>query len=88
MNRWNMKDAKGHGSNPRGGSGMGHHEKILRDNLKNPLKGLFLGGPQPAEAESILRSQYGYNDKQIGALKGGGDPRYNEIIARNPALTG
>jgi hypothetical protein len=61
------KDAKGHGSEAR----SGHEHAIAVDTVKNPLKGLFLGGPNAAQAESNLRGKFGYNDAEIGKLKGG-----------------
>lgn len=45
-----------------------HQKKILIDTVKNPLKSL-LGGPDAEESEKILRSKFGYTDKQIQALK-------------------
>ena len=47
-----------------------HQLKILKDTVKNPSKGLFLGGPTAEEAEKILRSKFGFSDKQIQDLKG------------------
>jgi hypothetical protein len=76
------KDAKGHGSEAR----SGHEHAIAVDTVKNPLKGLFLGGPSADQAERSLRNRFGYNDAEIGKLKGGGDPRYEDIVARNPSL--
>lgn len=46
-----------------------HQERICRDTVKNPLKGLFLGGPSAEEAERILREKFGYNDQKIQKLK-------------------
>ena len=43
-----------------------HQERICKDTIKNPLKGIFLGGPT---AEEILRKDFGYTDKQIQKLK-------------------
>jgi hypothetical protein len=45
-----------------------HQLKILRDTVKNPLKGM-LGGPSAEEAEQILRDKYKYTDAQIRQLK-------------------
>jgi uncharacterized protein YjbI with pentapeptide repeats len=47
-----------------------HQLKILIDNVKNPLKGKFLGGPSAEEAEEILREKFRYTDAQIKKLKG------------------
>lgn len=46
-----------------------HQEKILRDTVKNPMKGIFLGGPSAEEAEKILRTKFKYSDAQIKKLK-------------------
>ena len=42
-----------------------HQLKILKDTVRNPAKGMFLGGPSAQEAEEILKSKFGYSDKQI-----------------------
>ena len=47
-----------------------HQLRILKDTVRNPLKGAFLGGPSAAEAEAVLRDKFKFNDKQIAALKG------------------
>ncbi len=73
-----MKDAKGHGSDGRGGSGNpadAHQHAIARDTVKNPMKGSFLGGPNAAQAEDILRNKFGYTDAKIAALKNMNEPR-------------
>lgn len=75
------KDAKGHGSEAR----SGHEHAIAVDTVKNPLKGLFLGGPNAEQSESKLRGRFGYSDKEISGLKGGGDPRYDGIKANMDA---
>ena len=46
-----------------------HQLKILKDTVKNPMKGKFLGGPSAEEAEKILRQKFGYTDSQIKKLK-------------------
>lgn len=46
-----------------------HQLKILKDTVKNPMKGKFLGGPSAEEAEEILRTKFGYSDAQIKKLK-------------------
>lgn len=43
--------------------------KILKDTVKNPAKGMFLGGPSAEEAEKILKQKFGYSDAQIKKLK-------------------
>ncbi len=45
-----------------------NQEKIARDTVKNPAKGLFLGGPSAEESETFLRS-IGYSDAEIQKLK-------------------
>ncbi len=45
-----------------------HQHRILRDTVKNPLKGL-LGGPSAEEAEAELRRKFKYNDVMIRKLK-------------------
>ena len=47
-----------------------HQLRVLKDTVKNPLKGVFLGGPSAEESEKILRDKFGYTDKQISNLKG------------------
>lgn len=75
-----MKDAKGHGSNPRGGSSGSnpfdyHQHRIAVDTLKMPdaIAGV-MGPPSKAEAEATLRNKFGYGDSDIAALKGGAYP--------------
>ena len=46
-----------------------HQKRICVDTVRNPLKGLFLGGPSAAEAEKTLRERFGFTDAQIAALK-------------------
>ena len=46
-----------------------HQLKILKDTVKNPAKGMFLGGPSAEEAEKILKQKFGYTDAQIKKLK-------------------
>jgi len=46
-----------------------HQLRILKDTVKNPLKGKFLGGPSADEAEKTLRSKFGFTDAQISKLK-------------------
>ena len=45
-----------------------HQKKILIDTVKNPMKGMFLGGPNAEEAERILRTKFGYTDAKIKHL--------------------
>ena len=45
-----------------------NQEKIAIDTVKNPNKSL-LGGPTASEAEKMLRTKFGYTDKQIAKLK-------------------
>ena len=46
-----------------------HQLRILRDTVKNPAKGMFLGGPTAEEAEKTLKEEFGYTDEQIKKLK-------------------
>lgn len=48
-----------------------HELKIAIDTVKNPAKGIFLGGPTAEEAEKKLRQKYGYTEAQIKKLKTG-----------------
>lgn len=45
-----------------------HQKKIAIDTIKNPDKAL-LGGPSVKEAEEILKTKFGYTQKQIDNLK-------------------
>ncbi len=47
-----------------------HQLRILKDSVRNPLKGLFLGGPSAEEAEYILRSKFRFTSEQIQNMKG------------------
>ena len=42
--------------------------KVLLDTVRNPAKGMFLGGPSAEEAEEILREKYKYTDAEIAKL--------------------
>lgn len=46
-----------------------HQLRILKDTVRNPSKGKFLGGPSAEEAEETLRKDFKYTDKQIADLK-------------------
>jgi guanylate kinase len=46
-----------------------HQLRICRDTVRNPAKGIFLGGPDAEEAEQILREKFNYTDEQIQHLK-------------------
>jgi hypothetical protein len=46
-----------------------HQKKICIDNLKNPMKGRFLGGPDAAESEKLLREKFGLSDSEIARIK-------------------
>ncbi len=48
-----------------------HQLRILKDTVRNPLKGQFLGGPSAEEAEETLRSKFRFTSEQIRNLKGG-----------------
>src|SRR5665811_1375456 len=80
------KDAKGHGSEAR----SGHEHTIAVDTVKNPMKGVFLGGPTAGQAESKLRSRFGYSDNEISNLKGssGGQPVASDAHAAATLASG
>jgi len=63
-----------------------HEHAIAKDTVKNPLKGVFLGGPNAVQAEATLRSRFGYNDAKIAKLKGDFDKReyFNRYSAASP----
>lgn len=46
-----------------------HQKGICIDTVRNPLKGLLLGGPTAEEAERILRQKFGFDDHMIQGLK-------------------
>ena len=52
-----------------------HQKRILIDTIKNPAKGVFLGGPSFAEAKEILMKKFGYTEEQIKKLSKDSDPR-------------
>jgi hypothetical protein len=47
-----------------------HQHKILCDNVRNPMKALFLSNTTAEESEKTLREKFGYTDKDIEKLKG------------------
>jgi hypothetical protein len=66
-------------------------KRIAIDTVKNPSKAL-LGGPSVDEAESILKTKFGYSDKQIAKLKESvlneesGISRFNKEDPNNPEV--
>jgi len=46
-----------------------HQLRILKDTVRNPLKGQFLGGPSAEEAEDVLRSKFRFTSEQIRNLR-------------------
>jgi len=44
--------------------------RICIDTVKNPLKGYFLGGPTQEEAIDIIKSKFGFTNKDIKKLTG------------------
>jgi len=42
-----------------------HQFKILIDTVKNPLKGIFLGGPTQAESIEILKTKFKLTTDEI-----------------------
>ena len=86
------KDAKGHGSEKRGGADMSNplnsnQHKVLTDTLKMPsaMAGV-MGGPSQAEAEATLRGKFGYGDKDIAALTGKGIGGVSGAVRANPNM--
>ena len=57
-----------------------HQLRILKDTVRNPLKGQFLGGPSAEEAEETLRSKFRFTSEQIRNLKGGA--RHGDMSSR------
>lgn len=57
-----------------------HQKRILIDTIKNPTKGMFLGGPSFAEAKEILMKKFGYTEQQIKKLSTDSDPRGYKVI--------
>ncbi len=47
-----------------------HQLRLCVDTVKNPLKGMFLGGPSAANAERLLRETFEWSTERIAALKG------------------
>lgn len=52
-----------------------HQKRILIETIKNPAKGIFLGGPSFAEAKEILMKKFGYTEEQIKKLSNDSDSR-------------
>lgn len=46
-----------------------HQLRICVDNVRNPMKAKFLGGPSVEEAERLLREKFGWSEEQIANLK-------------------
>lgn len=46
-----------------------HEHQIAIDTVKNPKKGVFMGGLTPEEAEKTLKKKFGYSDEEIEKLK-------------------
>lgn len=46
-----------------------HQKQVCEDTVRNPAKGIFLGGPDADESERILREKFNYTDQQIQRLK-------------------
>lgn len=53
---------------PKSGTPDWHKHKIAVDTVKNPMKSL-MGGPSEKEAINILKSDFGYTDKDIKKLR-------------------
>jgi hypothetical protein len=61
-----------------------HQLRILKDTVRNPLKGQFLGGPSAEEAEETLRSKFRFTSEQIRNLKG--EARHGDMSSRRTRL--
>jgi hypothetical protein len=59
-----------------------HQLRILIDTVKNPMKGMFLGGPSAEEAEETLRHKFHYTNAQIQGLKSNRDPAHRSKAKR------
>ena len=46
-----------------------HQLRVLRDTVRNPLKGRLLGRPTAEEAEATLREKFHYTNRDIESLK-------------------
>ena len=46
-----------------------HQLRILKDTVKNPTKGKFLGGPSEEVAVEILKKKFHFTDKDIERLR-------------------
>lgn len=46
-----------------------HQLKIIKDNVKNPLKAKFLGGPSVEESKKLLKEKFGWSDSRIKKLE-------------------
>ena len=45
-----------------------HQLAICLDTLKNPNKGMFMGGPTYDESLEILKEKFGYSEEEIEKL--------------------
>lgn len=54
---------------PKAGVPEQHQLRILKDTVRNPMKGKFLGGPTVEEAKETLKSKFHFTDEQIRKLE-------------------
>lgn len=47
-----------------------HQYKIAVDTVKNPMKGMFLGGPSYSEAVDILMNKFNFTLSEVKKLEG------------------
>src|SRR5208282_746304 len=69
--RSSRRSSRKHGDSAKLSVADAHQLRILKDTVRNPLKGQFLGGPSAEEAEHTLRSKFRFTSEQIRKLKGG-----------------
>jgi len=74
------RHGRSHGNSAKLSVADAHQLRILKDTVRNPLKGQFLGGPSAAEAEETLRSKFRFTSEQIRQLKG--DARRGDMSSR------
>jgi hypothetical protein len=63
-------------------------KRILIDTIKNPAKGMFLGGPSFASAKEILMKKFGYTEQAIKNLTKDSDPRGYKVKDDGPIYIG
>ena len=67
--RSSRRSSRKHGDSAKLSVADAHQLRILKDTVRNPLKGQFLGGPSAEEAERTLRSKFRLTSEQIRKLR-------------------